>query len=136
MLFARRLLTRRIRLGTDRSDKVLFPLLSRTVLLGIGATAVHDVLGGGYDYRATVSVWFRGVLTLTACLLLAAWPFTRLIHVGSAPVGVCRGRATTVSPAGADRPMRSAHSWRNLNTGAVSEHRRPTCPAPRTPSVT
>ena len=30
MLCARRLLTRRIRLGTDRSDKVLFPLLSAT----------------------------------------------------------------------------------------------------------
>ncbi|MFR0354249.1 respiratory nitrate reductase subunit gamma [Streptomyces sediminimaris] len=106
MLCARRLLTRRIRLTTDRSDKLLFPLLSATVLLGLSATATHNVFGGGYDYRTTVSVWFRGVLTfqphplaiadapllfrlhaLSACLLFAAWPFTRLVHVWSVPVG-------------------------------------------------
>jgi nitrate reductase gamma subunit len=105
MLCARRLLSRRIRTTTDRSDKLLFPLLSATVLLGIAATTVHNVLGGGYDYRATVSVWFRGVMTfrprpeaiidapllfklhaLAACLLFAAWPFTRLVHVWSAPI--------------------------------------------------
>ncbi|MFF6996312.1 respiratory nitrate reductase subunit gamma [Streptomyces sp. NPDC008313] len=106
MLCARRLLTPRIRPTTDRTDKVLFPLLAATVLLGITATSVHNVLGGGYDYRSTVSVWFRGIFTLrpdpdaissapllfqlhalTACLLFAAWPFTRLVHVWSAPVG-------------------------------------------------
>ncbi|WP_217168078.1 respiratory nitrate reductase subunit gamma [Streptomyces sp. AC512_CC834] len=106
MLCARRLLTRQIRLGTDRSDKVLFPLLSLTVLLGITATAAHNVFGGGYDYRGTVSVWFRGLFSLgprpeaiadapllfqlhalSACLLFAAWPFTRLVHVWSAPIG-------------------------------------------------
>lgn len=63
MLCARRLLARRVRLTTDRSDKVLFLLLSATVLLGSGATAVHNVFGG-YDYRTTVSVWFRGVVAL------------------------------------------------------------------------
>ncbi|MDF3149432.1 respiratory nitrate reductase subunit gamma, partial [Streptomyces sp. T21Q-yed] len=106
MLCARRLLTRRVRLGTDRSDKLLFPLLSVTVLLGIAATAAHNVFGAGYDYRTTVSVWFRGLFTfqpepeaitgapllfqlhaLTACLLFAVWPFTRLVHVWSVPIG-------------------------------------------------
>ncbi|WP_374985072.1 respiratory nitrate reductase subunit gamma [Streptomyces fradiae] len=106
MLCARRLLTRRVRLGTDRSDRLLFPLLSATVLLGIAATFAHNVLGAGYDYRSTVSVWFRGLFALqphpeaiagapllfrlhalTAFLLFAAWPFTRLVHVWSAPVG-------------------------------------------------
>ncbi|MEF9908234.1 respiratory nitrate reductase subunit gamma [Streptomyces sp. P9-A2] len=124
MLCARRLLSRRIRLGTDRSDKLLFPLLSATVLLGIVATAAHNVFGAGYDYRSTVSVWFRGLFTLTpkpeaitdapllfqlhaltACLLFAAWPFTRLVHVWSAPVGylvrpylVYRRRNGSVAP--------------------------------------
>ncbi|MGW3044739.1 respiratory nitrate reductase subunit gamma [Kitasatospora sp. NPDC001159] len=106
MLCARRLLTRRVRLTTDRSDKLLFPLLSLTVLLGFSATAVHNLIGSGYDYRATISIWFRGVFAfhphpeamagapllfqlhaVSACLLFAAWPFTRLVHVWSAPVG-------------------------------------------------
>ncbi|MER6623494.1 respiratory nitrate reductase subunit gamma [Streptomyces sp. NPDC000931] len=128
MLCARRLLSRRIRLRTDRSDKVLFPLLSATVLLGITATAAHNVFGAGYDYRSTVSVWFRGLFALspepgaiagapllfqlhalTACLLFAAWPFTRLVHVWSAPVGYLvrpyvvyrrRTAAATTAPGG------------------------------------
>ncbi|AUA08753.1 respiratory nitrate reductase subunit gamma [Streptomyces sp. SID8382] len=130
MLCARRLLTRRIRLTTDPSDKLLFPLLSITVLLGIGATAVENVFGGGYDYRATVSVWFRGIFALSprpeaitgapplfqlhalnACLLFAAWPFTRLVHVWSAPIGylarpylVYRRRAATPAPVAHEVP--------------------------------
>ncbi|MER6523991.1 respiratory nitrate reductase subunit gamma [Streptomyces sp. NPDC001508] len=131
MLSARRLLTRRIRLGTDRSDKLLFPLLSATVLLGISATAAHNVFGSGYDYRQTVSVWFRGIFTLqpqpeamagapllfqlhalTAFLLFAVWPFTRLVHVWSVPIGylvrpylVYRRRATpAAAPAHRSRP--------------------------------
>ncbi|WP_338682114.1 respiratory nitrate reductase subunit gamma [Streptomyces acidiscabies] len=120
LLCARRLLARRIRLTTDRSDRLLFPLLALTVLLGIAATAAHNVFGPGYDYRESVSLWFRGVLTLrprpsaisaapllfrlhalSACLLFAVWPFTRLVHVWSVPVGylarpylVYRRRAT------------------------------------------
>lgn len=139
MLCARRLLTRTIRLSTDRSDKLLFPLLSAIVLLGITATAAHNVFGPGYDYRSTVSVWFRSLFALqpqpeaivgapllfrlhalTACLLFAAWPFTRLVHVWSAPIGylarpylVYRRRATpTAAPtSGAGQP-RSAYSSR------------------------
>ncbi|MFD5652631.1 MULTISPECIES: respiratory nitrate reductase subunit gamma [unclassified Streptomyces] len=74
--------------------------------LGISATAAHDVFGGGYDCRGTVSDRFRGLFVLgarpeaiadapplfrlhapSACLLFAAWPFTRLVRVRSAPVG-------------------------------------------------
>ncbi|MET9294690.1 respiratory nitrate reductase subunit gamma [Streptomyces sp. NPDC003077] len=108
MLSARRLLAPRIRPTTSHSDKLLFPLLAATVLLGIAATVVHNI-AGGYDYRSTVSVWFRGLFSLqprpeaiagapllfqlhalTACLLFAAWPFTRLVHVWSAPIGYLR----------------------------------------------
>ncbi|GAA0424782.1 respiratory nitrate reductase subunit gamma [Streptomyces luteireticuli] len=109
MLCARRLLVPRVRATTDRSDKVLFPLLFATVLLGVASTLVHNVAGGGYDYRSTISVWFRGLFTLhphpeaiagapllfrlhilSAFLLFAVWPFTRLVHVWSAPVGYLR----------------------------------------------
>ncbi|MYV49367.1 respiratory nitrate reductase subunit gamma [Streptomyces sp. SID2888] len=138
LLCARRLLARRVRLTTDRSDKVLFPLLSATVLLGFSATAVHNVFGGGYDYRTTVSVWFRGVFSLhphpeaiagapllfqlhalSACLLFATWPFTRLVHVWSAPVGylarpylVYRRRAATPAPVARGVPASEPRSRR------------------------
>jgi nitrate reductase gamma subunit len=58
-----------------------------------------------YAYRETVSPWFRGIVALdphaslltgapflfqahafTAWLLLAIWPFTRLVHVWSVPL--------------------------------------------------
>ncbi|WP_165986263.1 respiratory nitrate reductase subunit gamma [Streptomyces sp. YIM 98790] len=140
MLCARRLLSRRIRTTTDRSDKVLFPLLAATVLLGITATVAHNLIGDGYDYRSTVSVWFRGLFTLrpepeaitgapllfqahalTALLLFAAWPFTRLVHVWSAPVGylvrpylVYRRRRTpgAAAPDGAVPPVAPARTRR------------------------
>lgn len=106
LLSARRLFDRRIRHTTDRSDKVLFPLLAAAVLLGITATVAYNLVGDGYDYRSTVSVWFRGVFTfqpqpeamagapllfqlhaLSAFALFAVWPFTRLVHVWSVPIG-------------------------------------------------
>ena len=69
---------------------------------------VAQFLFGGheYDYREGVSVWFRQFWSfhpdpeltdaaplsfqlhlLVACALFALWPFTRLVHVFSAPVG-------------------------------------------------
>ena len=63
-------------------------------------------IGGDYDYREGVSVWYRSFLAfqpdadlmadaplgfqlhaLVAFGLFALWPFTRLVHVFSAPVG-------------------------------------------------
>ncbi|WP_353693612.1 respiratory nitrate reductase subunit gamma [Streptomyces sp. RG80] len=105
-------------LGADRSDKLLFPRLSATVLLGIAATAAHNVFGAGYDYSSTISVWFRGLFTLqprpeaiadapllfqlralTACLLFAACPSPASSMYGAcrwagwpAPVGLPAGR--------------------------------------------
>ena len=62
--------------------------------------------GGEYNYREGVSVWFRSIFALQpqpelmaaaplgfqlhallAFLLFAMWPFTRLVHVFSAPIG-------------------------------------------------
>jgi nitrate reductase gamma subunit len=60
----------------------------------------------GADYRDTVSPWFRSIFyfqpdpelmtdagigfqlhALSALTLFAIWPFTRLVHVFSAPIG-------------------------------------------------
>ncbi|MFH8347743.1 respiratory nitrate reductase subunit gamma [Streptomyces sp. NPDC018045] len=136
LLSARRLLAPRIRTRTGPGDKVLFPLLAATVALGVAATVVHNIAGGGYDYRSTVSLWFRGLFllqprpetisgapllfqlhALTACLLFAAWPFTRLVHVWSAPIGYLRRpylvyRRKTTAPAYGRHPGAPARARR------------------------
>ncbi|NUR89282.1 MAG: respiratory nitrate reductase subunit gamma [Nonomuraea sp.] len=105
LLLARRFTSPRVRRTTTRADKVLFTVLAAVIVLGMTATVGKNLLGGGYDYRATIAVWFRGVLTfrpdpevmagvplvfqlhaLSAFALAAIWPFTRLVHVWSAPI--------------------------------------------------
>ncbi|GIG29644.1 nitrate reductase subunit gamma [Cellulomonas marina] len=94
--------------ATTRMDKVMYLFLTVVIVLGLWNTVAGSVLnlGGHYDYREGVSVWFRGIFRfdlhpelmaaaplgfqlhgMTAMLLFALWPFTRLVHVFSAPVG-------------------------------------------------
>jgi len=104
ILVYRRARIGRVRATTTRSDLVLYPVLAATILFGMLAT-VWGTAVDRYAYRDTVSVWFRGIFTfhphealmanaafifqahaLTAWLLLAIWPFTRLVHAWSVPV--------------------------------------------------
>jgi nitrate reductase gamma subunit len=83
-------------------DLLMYPLLAGTVLIGLGIT----LAGGGHDYRATVAPWFRSIFALSPDIsaiaaapfwfqahalvswaLIACWPFTRLVHVFSLPLG-------------------------------------------------
>lgn len=92
--------------ATTRNDKLMYALLALTILLGLSATVLANIVGGGYDYRTTISPWFRSVFYLqpeaslmagapllfklhafSALVLFAAWPFTRLVHMLTAPVG-------------------------------------------------
>jgi nitrate reductase gamma subunit len=94
--------------ATTRMDKAMYLVLATVILLGLWNTAAGSVLNltDHYDYRDGVSVWFRGIFRLSphpelmaeaplgfqlhglaAFLLFAMWPFTRLVHVFSAPLG-------------------------------------------------
>jgi nitrate reductase gamma subunit len=105
LLVARRLVDRRVRRVTTGMDKVLYAALVVMGVLGMTATVATNLLGDGYDYRQTIAVWFRGILRLDprgdlmvgaplvyqlhaigGFLFLALWPFTRLVHVWSAPM--------------------------------------------------
>ncbi|WP_439381091.1 respiratory nitrate reductase subunit gamma [Amycolatopsis lexingtonensis] len=105
LLIARRLVKGRVRRTTTTMDKVLYLALAAMVLLGMTATVGTNLLGDGYDYRETIAVWFRGVFWFSpqshlmveaplvyqlhavgGFLFLALWPFTRLVHVWSAPL--------------------------------------------------
>ena len=91
--------------ATTRMDKFMWLVLGTVIVLGLANTVVANLVGH-YDYREGVSVWFRGLFLLqlrpelmaaapigfqahgmAAFLLFALWPFTRLVHVFSAPLG-------------------------------------------------
>lgn len=93
-------------LATTRMDKAMFVVLGATLLFGTIATIQYQVFGEGYHYRETISPWIRSLIlfqpqpelmagvpiwfalhVITANVLFAMWPFTRLVHVFSAPVG-------------------------------------------------
>jgi nitrate reductase gamma subunit len=90
--------------ATTAMDKLMYAVLASVIFLGLANTVLGNVIGH-YDYREGVSVWFRGLFRfalhpelmteapltfqihgLLACLLFALWPFTRLVHVFSAPL--------------------------------------------------
>jgi nitrate reductase gamma subunit len=91
--------------ATTKMDKTMYVFLAAVILLGLANTVVANIFGH-YDYREGVSVWFRGIFRfslhpelmsdapitfqlhgLVAFALFALWPFTRLVHVFSAPLG-------------------------------------------------
>jgi len=92
--------------ATTRNDKAMYVLLVGAILLGLGTTVLGNLTGHSHDYRLTVSPWFRSIFyfqpdtalilrapigfrlhVLAAFALFAFWPFSRLVHVFSAPVG-------------------------------------------------
>jgi nitrate reductase gamma subunit len=106
ILIARRRLTGPVFAATTRNDKAMYAVLGTVIVLGLWATLRANVAGDGYDYRETVSPWFRSLFylspdpavmaavplsfqihVLAAFALFAFWPFTRLVHAFSAPVG-------------------------------------------------
>ncbi|HEX5562150.1 MAG TPA: respiratory nitrate reductase subunit gamma [Nocardioidaceae bacterium] len=90
--------------ATTRMDKFMYAVLASVIVLGLVNTAGQVV--ADYNYREGVSVWFRGIWRgalypqlmeeaplsfqvhgVLAMFLFALWPFTRLVHVFSAPLG-------------------------------------------------
>lgn len=63
ILAGRRLLVPRVRAATSPIDYLVLILLLLVVLTGTAPTLGVNMLGGGYDYRDTVGVWFRGLFT-------------------------------------------------------------------------
>ncbi|GAA3389222.1 respiratory nitrate reductase subunit gamma [Cryptosporangium minutisporangium] len=92
--------------ATTRNDKLMYVVLTATIVFGLSNTVLGNVIGQASDYRESVSPWFRSLFyfrpepelmadaglgyqlhALSACALFAIWPFTRLVHVFSAPIG-------------------------------------------------
>ncbi len=136
ILIYRRRMTGPVFSATTPMDKAMYAVLGTVIALGMWNTLASGLFGVGaveghaYNYREGVSVWFRSIFelspdadamsgaplgfqlhALTACLLFALWPFTRLVHVFSAPVGYLTRpyivyRSRDDSPAGSRAPQR------------------------------
>lgn len=107
LLIYRRRTTATVFAATTKNDKTMYIFLVATLLAGCAATlSSAGVIGEEHNYRETVSPWFRSILlfqpdgTLMAqspvafrvhavvgMLLFIIWPFTRLVHALSAPIG-------------------------------------------------
>ena len=91
--------------ATTVNDKVMYLVLGLVIAFGMWNT-ISTAVSEEYNYREGVSPWFRSIFTFQpdvdlianapfqfqahaflAFLLLLIWPFTRLVHVFSAPVG-------------------------------------------------
>ncbi|WP_459549170.1 respiratory nitrate reductase subunit gamma [Nocardia sp. X0981] len=92
--------------ATTRNDKIMYVLLIGTLALGFGTTVISNAGHRPHNYRETVSPWLRSILSfrpdtdlilaaplgfqlhiIAAWILFAFWPFTRLVHVFSLPLG-------------------------------------------------
>ncbi len=126
-LLVRRLVNGRVRLSSLPSDKLLYPVLIIVLTLGLINTFYFQIFDV-YNYRPTISEWFRSIFYLDpegalvanapwsfqlhavfAFLLLGIWPYTRLVHVFSVPLGyatrpyvVYRSRKPEVDAVGRD----------------------------------
>jgi nitrate reductase gamma subunit len=122
--------------ATTKNDKFMYVVLTATILFGLANTAL-GALPEHVDYRETVSPWFRSIFyfnpdpalmaeaglgfqlhALSAMVLFAIWPFTRLVHVFSAPLGyftrpyiVYRSRSQQLGT----RP--AARGWERVDSG-------------------
>ncbi|MGW1993718.1 respiratory nitrate reductase subunit gamma [Embleya sp. NPDC001921] len=122
--------------ATTRNDKLMYVFLAGTILAGTAATLWNTVGPHEHNYRETIAPWFRSlsylrpntelmaeapttyqVHVVLAMLLFALFPFTRLVHAFSAPLGylfrpyvVYRSRDSR-SP-GATQPR---HGWERVD---------------------
>ncbi|MFF2556297.1 respiratory nitrate reductase subunit gamma [Nocardia sp. NPDC058058] len=106
ILLYRRVTVTAVRKATTRNDQVMYVLLAGALITGLLNTVGSNLLWGTYNYRETVSPWFRSLFSihpqpelmvgtpwtfqahgLIVLTLIGIWPYTRLVHMFSAPIG-------------------------------------------------
>jgi nitrate reductase gamma subunit len=109
ILTMRRLTMKNVRRLCSASDMIVNGLLLFIVFMGMFSTLVTNNVQPDFDYRETISIWFRNLLIfrpeasymaevpisfqihiLAGFLIFALWPFTRLVHVWSVPLNYAR----------------------------------------------
>ncbi|GIO32056.1 MULTISPECIES: respiratory nitrate reductase subunit gamma [Paenibacillus] len=105
LLTARRFTIKNVRRLSSASDLIVNALLLFIVFMGMYSTLVTNWAQPDFNYRESISVWFRDLLILrpdaslmrdvplsfqihilAGFCIFALWPFTRLVHVWSVPL--------------------------------------------------
>lgn len=105
ILTSRRFTKKDVRKLSSASDLIVNTLLLFIVFIGIYSVVVTNAVQPEFDYRDSISIWFRSLLilrpeagimsivplafqlhVLSGFLIFAMWPFTRLVHVWSVPL--------------------------------------------------
>jgi len=92
--------------ATTANDKLMYVVLVAAIVVGLATTLLGASGGEENNYRLTVAPWFRSLFvlrpditamsdagfafqlhTLIGMALFAIWPFTRLVHAFTVPVG-------------------------------------------------
>ncbi|MEK6441596.1 respiratory nitrate reductase subunit gamma [Pseudonocardia sp. T1-2H] len=106
ILIYRRRTTGPVFMATTRNDKLMYVVLVAAIVAGLATTLLGAAGGEEHNYRLTVAPWFRSLFvlqpdiasmagaglafqlhTLIGLLLFTIWPFTRLVHAFTAPLG-------------------------------------------------
>lgn len=91
--------------ATTRNDKLMYAVLLAAIIMGMWAKLTNSSVSSGYNYRETIAPWARSIFTfqpdvdamvgvpltfqlhaVIGMTLIALVPFTRLVHMFSAPV--------------------------------------------------
>jgi nitrate reductase gamma subunit len=106
ILVYRRRTTGPVFMATTKNDKLMYVVLVAAIVAGLATTLLGAAGGEEHNYRLSVSPWFRSLFvlqpdvaamshaglafqlhTLIGMVLFALWPFTRLVHAFTAPIG-------------------------------------------------
>lgn len=138
ILVFRRRTVRAVFAATTRNDKYMYLVLAAVIVAGLITTFI-SATGHPANYRTSVSLWARSLFVLhpnvdamddaglqyqvhalLAMLLFASWPFTRLVHALSAPIGylfrpyvVYRRR---VAGGGSPSPRAARRGWERVGS--------------------
>ncbi|MGW0195056.1 respiratory nitrate reductase subunit gamma [Nonomuraea sp. NPDC003201] len=105
LLIYRRRATGPVFMATTANDKAMYAVLAASIVAGL-VTTVAGYVPSDVSYRTTVAPWFRGIFilqpdaaamrqadvlykvhTLIGMALFVLFPFSRLVHALSAPLG-------------------------------------------------
>ncbi|HHV20171.1 MAG TPA: respiratory nitrate reductase subunit gamma [Propionibacterium sp.] len=141
LLVIRRRTTGPVFQATTANDKFMYIFLVGAIVMGLLATFFGTITPAGeaeHNYRETVSIWFRSLFVLqpaigamaqattlfkihnlVGMILFAIWPFTRLIHAFSAPLGYVFRPYVVYRSADKGRPSGSSggrRGWEPIGT--------------------